>query len=106
MPEQRTTIQIFKSTHRLLARIIAMPDNGRKVPMQVDILVRAEAARLGLILHNSETGSSIGPCPDDSILADDVGRDDRPLTGICLLVPCPECNENLPCTNPECHYGG
>lgn len=44
-----TTVSLLTSTRDLLRRIVAMPGNGRTVPVQMDVLVRAEAVRVGLI---------------------------------------------------------
>lgn len=59
MAKPRVTVDIYVETRDLLKRIVAMPDNGRSKPVQMDILVRAEAARLGLI-----EGPKQGKCPD------------------------------------------
>ncbi len=59
-PSNRTGVDIKTSTRDLLKRIIAMPGNGRSATAMMDILVRDEAARVGLI-EEPKCESSVCP---------------------------------------------
>jgi len=72
-PTTRTAVDIYTSTRDLLKRIKAMPGNGRSCPVIMDILVRDEAVRLGLI----EAPASIiisGPAPEPGTIGRGRGR--------------------------------
>ncbi|KKM82827.1 hypothetical protein LCGC14_1315490 [marine sediment metagenome] len=83
-PTNCTAINMYKPTRDLLNQIIAMPGNGRSAPVMMHILVRAEAARLGLIEGPERKGNFCPKC--DHILGIDLEAD------------------KLICGNPACTY--
>lgn len=81
MAKQRGTVDLYLSTRELLKLIIAMPGNGRSQPVMIDILVRAEAARVGLI----EGPKLEGKCPEcgDDLQVDLVGGTKHCVNLVC-----------------------
>ncbi len=79
-PTTRTAVDIYTSTRDLLKRIKAMPGNGRSCPVIMDILVRDEAVRLGLIEAPGATNLDEKACCES--FCSDEGK-------------CPKCGEDL-----------